>query len=135
MTEQRGNRDAAQKPSPTAAAHDSNGAHKQISPEADVSPAQVDATASKQHEEDASTADPPLPEEEAPPLPDEPAPNDGDDGWEAKWDYNASAWYFYNHRTGQSQWENPRVPEATAYTQGSYDRFANYHHLPLSFST
>ncbi|KAH7396176.1 hypothetical protein BKA66DRAFT_402973, partial [Pyrenochaeta sp. MPI-SDFR-AT-0127] len=63
--------------------------------------------------------DPPLPDEEAPPLPDEPPPSDDDDGWEPKWDYNANAWYFYNNRTGHSQWENPRVPAATAYSHGS----------------
>ena len=30
------------------------------------------------------------------------------------WDPRASAFYFYNKMTGKSQWENPRVPAATA---------------------
>ncbi|KAL1974756.1 hypothetical protein VTN31DRAFT_4960 [Thermomyces dupontii] len=53
-------------------------------------------------------------EEEAPPLPDEPPPGTEDDGWEAIWDPNTQAYYFYNRFTGVSQWENPRVPEATS---------------------
>ncbi|KAJ4377377.1 hypothetical protein N0V83_000202 [Neocucurbitaria cava] len=64
----------------------------------------------------------PLPYDENPPLPDEQAPNAADDGWEPKWDHNARTYYFYNSRTGHSQWENPRVPEATGYTHASYDR-------------
>ncbi|KAK2843931.1 hypothetical protein FQN49_005935 [Arthroderma sp. PD_2] len=57
---------------------------------------------------------PPLPDEEVPPLPDEPVPGDmEDDGWDAMWDDNAQAYYFYNRVTGLSQWENPRVPDAT----------------------
>ncbi|KAF3479758.1 uncharacterized protein GIQ15_06734 [Arthroderma uncinatum] len=59
-------------------------------------------------------AQPPLPDEEVPPLPDEPVPADvEDDGWDAMWDDNAQAYYFYNRVTGLSQWENPRVPDAT----------------------
>ncbi|KIW07036.1 uncharacterized protein PV09_01930 [Verruconis gallopava] len=55
---------------------------------------------------------PPLPDEEPPPLPNEPTPED--DGWQPVWDDSKQAWYFYNRFTGKSQWENPRVPEATA---------------------
>jgi hypothetical protein len=55
---------------------------------------------------------PPLPDEEPPPLPDEPTPKD--DGWQPLWDGEKQAWYFYNRFTGKSQWENPRVPDATS---------------------
>ena len=65
----------------------------------------------------------PYDDEEAPPLPDEAPPED--DGWTCEWDNNVQNWYFYNRFTGASQWENPRVPEATASQHGSYDRFAN----------
>ncbi|KAL2220197.1 WW domain protein [Thermoascus aurantiacus ATCC 26904] len=55
---------------------------------------------------------PPLPDEN-PPLPDEAPPGQvEDDGWEAIWDPNSQAYYFYNRFTGVSQWENPRVPDA-----------------------
>jgi hypothetical protein len=37
-----------------------------------------------------------------------------DDGWEPRWDAGAQAFYFFNRFTQQSQWENPRVPEAVA---------------------
>ena len=119
------NDDTQARPSPAAedGASHANSHKSSASParavesESDITPSLVQAT------------EPPLPDEEAPPLPDEPPPNAEDDGWEAKWDYNAGAWYFYNNKTGHSQWENPRVPEATAYSHGSYDRFANYHHL------
>jgi hypothetical protein len=64
---------------------------------------------------------PPLPDEqsplpeEAPPLPDEAPPSDSaDDGWQPMWDERAQSYYFYNRFTNVSQWENPRVPEATA---------------------
>ncbi|KAH7071348.1 hypothetical protein BKA63DRAFT_418810 [Paraphoma chrysanthemicola] len=67
-------------------------------------------------------AEVPLPYEDAPPLPDEPPPDQEDDGWQAKWDESAHAYYFYNSRTGVSQWDNPRVPAATTNTHGSYDR-------------
>lgn len=64
---------------------------------------------------DESNSAPPLPDEVPPPLPDEelPAPAE-DDGWEPVWDANAQAFYFYNRFTSLSQWENPRVPDATA---------------------
>jgi hypothetical protein len=62
-------------------------------------------------------------DEENPPLPDEAPP---DDGWQPIWDPSAQAYYFYNRFTQVSQWENPRVPEATqipsiTVDQGSYD--------------
>jgi hypothetical protein len=57
-------------------------------------------------------AAPPLPDEEPPPLPEEPTPND--DGWQPLWDNEKQAWYFYNRFSGKSQWENPRVPDATS---------------------
>ncbi|KAF1918872.1 hypothetical protein BDU57DRAFT_585203 [Ampelomyces quisqualis] len=60
-----------------------------------------------------ATEDPPLPDEEAPPLPDEPVPTEADDGWDAQWDATAQDWYFINSKTGVTQWENPRVPQAT----------------------
>ena len=65
---------------------------------------------------------PPLPEEHAPPLPTE---DPADDGWEPVWDNTAQAYYFYNRHTQQSQWTNPRVPEAiqpAAPGVGNYDR-------------
>ncbi|DAA77005.1 TPA_exp: Uncharacterized protein A8136_6771 [Trichophyton benhamiae CBS 112371] len=63
---------------------------------------------------------PPLPDEEVPPLPDEPVPGVvEDDGWDAMWDDNSQAYYFYNRVTGVSQWENPRVPDATASQPGA----------------
>ena len=61
------------------------------------------------HEDDATEA-PPLPSEPVPPLPSEAPP---DDGWNPVWDDNAQAYYFYNRFTQATQWENPRVPDAT----------------------
>ncbi|KAI9712366.1 MAG: hypothetical protein M1820_001579 [Bogoriella megaspora] len=61
---------------------------------------------------------PPLPDEKAPPLPNDapPSPNEAppDDGWEALWDYNYQAWYFYNRFNQITTWVNPRVPDTTA---------------------
>lgn len=48
---------------------------------------------------------PPLPKE-APPGQEQP-----DDGWDALWDEQAQAFYFFNRFTNVSQWENPRIPE------------------------
>ncbi|KAL5386364.1 hypothetical protein DPSP01_004092 [Paraphaeosphaeria sporulosa] len=62
-------------------------------------------------------------DDEAPPLPDEAPPED--DGWTYEWDHGAQRHYFYNRLTGKSQWENPRLPEATATDYGSYDRYVN----------
>lgn len=70
----------------------------------------------------SSTSVPPLPIEAAPPLPPEAPP---DDGWDAVWDDTAQSYYFYNRFTQQSQWTNPRVPEASqaaAPGVGNYDR-------------
>ncbi|KAI9662574.1 MAG: hypothetical protein M1821_008741 [Bathelium mastoideum] len=46
-----------------------------------------------------------------PPLPDEAPP---DDGWEAHWDANAQAYYFFNRFSGVTTWDNPRVPDKPA---------------------
>jgi hypothetical protein len=82
----------------------------------------------------ASSNEAPLPYDGAPPLPDEPLPQQEDDGWDHFWDFSAGCHYFKNRKTGRSQWENPRVPEATAsIIHGPYDRFANYHKLLFSF--
>ena len=68
-------------------------------------------------DEPVPTDVPPLPNEpipsDAPPLPNEPVPAAADDGWEPVWDANAQAYYFYNRFTQVSQWENPRVPDAS----------------------
>lgn len=96
-----------------------------------ASPAKEEGALSERSGGAVSEADPPLPDEEAPPLPDEPVPED--DGWEPRWDNNAQAWYFYNNKTGVSQWENPRVPQATTHSHASYDRFANKCRLMFPF--
>jgi len=72
--------------------------------------------------------DPPIPTADAPPLPDEapPLPDEAppllseaptarpvDDGWDAAWDDNAQAFYFYNRFTNVTQWENPRISETS----------------------
>lgn len=63
------------------------------------------------------------PPENAPPLPQEEVPNSltekdkaehEDDGWAPVWDANAQAYYFFNRYSQKTQWENPRIPEATA---------------------
>lgn len=77
----------------------------------------MDASKSQPHEpeQDELTSAPPLPAEVPPPLPTEAPPAQvEDDGWEPAWDATAGAYYFYNRFTGVSQWENPRVPEASA---------------------
>lgn len=67
---------------------------------------------------------PPLPNEQLPPpLPDEAPP--ADDGWAPVWDDTTQAFYFYNRFTQATQWENPRVPDATTPAApgiGSHDR-------------
>lgn len=78
----------------------------------------------------ANAAAPPLPEEQgetAPPLSMEAAPME-DDGWDPVWDDSTQAYYFYNRFTLQSQWTNPRVPDATqpaAPGVGNYDRIVD----------
>jgi hypothetical protein len=62
------------------------------------------------HHGDANAS--PLPNEDIPPLPQEPLPVE-DDGWQPVWDQTNQAFYFYNRFTGATQWDNPRVPEAT----------------------
>ncbi|CAK7218715.1 hypothetical protein SBRCBS47491_003603 [Sporothrix bragantina] len=80
---------------------------------------------------DASSTLPPLPNEPLPtddnetdavappPLPDEPLPDGkdaNDDGWDPVWSDEHQAWYFVNRFTQQTQWENPRVPDAAEST-------------------
>jgi hypothetical protein len=126
MAPEHGDRDQARQSPPPATALP--GDRRASTPEV------ADVVATNREGSYASRTEAPLPYDDgAPPLPDEPVPDAEDDGWESRWDYNAGAWYFFNRKTGVSQWENPRVPEATAYTHGSYDRFANYHRLCLSF--
>jgi hypothetical protein len=77
-------------------------------------------------------AKPPLPvDEEPPPLPNEAPP---DDGWEPVWDDRAGAFYFYNRITNATQWENPRVPQASQPTAPpgveSYDGAGNISQPP-----
>lgn len=91
--------------------------HRSRSPEQTVAP--DDKTAALG--EDA----PPLPDE-PPPLPTEVPPTEPvDDGWAPVWDDTAQAYYFYNKFTNATQWENPRIPEATpaaAPGVGNHDR-------------
>lgn len=69
---------------------------------------------------DAAQEASPLPNDavpDGPPLPNEPTPQKPeDDGWDCQWDANSQSWFFYNRFTGKSQWENPRVPDASAAT-------------------
>lgn len=88
-----------------------------------ASPSEDKAAVSSADTGTPAGSNPPLPDEQAPPLPQEAAPQD--DGWEPVWDNNAQAYYFYNRFTGLSQWENPRVPEPSVASYGSYDRFAS----------
>ncbi|KAK2748995.1 hypothetical protein FQN57_007278 [Myotisia sp. PD_48] len=72
----------------------------------------------RESKERDGTSAPPLPDEDIPPLPNEPVPGETeDDGWDAMWDDNAQAYYFYNRLTGISQWTNPRVPDPQAQIQ------------------
>ena len=63
----------------------------------------------------AGTTDaPPLPEESIPlPIEAPPGTVEQDDGWEPIWEDSAQAFYFYNRFTRVTQWNNPRVPEAS----------------------
>jgi hypothetical protein len=78
----------------------------------------IEATNDDQTEEradDDNEEAPPLPDE-PPPLPEEPVPQkatEEDDGWAPLWDDRAQAYYFFNRFTNVSQWENPRVPDAS----------------------
>ncbi|KAJ4338714.1 hypothetical protein N0V95_007985 [Ascochyta clinopodiicola] len=124
------------RPSPTAQAHPSestsrdHGHEQSASPAPTHTPSKEEGAPSESSEGAVSEDNPPLPDEEAPPLPDEPVPDAEDDGWEPRWDNNAQAWYFYNNKTGASQWENPRVPEATTTSYASYDRTFSAAALP-----
>ncbi|KAI9732008.1 MAG: hypothetical protein M1834_004459 [Cirrosporium novae-zelandiae] len=72
-------------------------------------------------------SEPPLPQE-VPPLPNEAPPSEAeDDGWQPVWDDSAQAFYFFNHFTRVTQWENPRVQPAqtTAPGVGNYDRLSS----------
>lgn len=124
---------ASKSSSPTIDAPHSETANSAASHHPDLQPAQEAAAATDGKENATSPDEPPLPDEEAPPLPDEPPPNAADDGWEAKWEETAKAWYFYNHRTGVTQWENPRLPASTVHSHGPYDRFANFYYFLCSF--
>lgn len=116
-------------PSPAAPGHPNESTSHEVGHKRSASPvtapADEEGASSERSEGAVSEDEPPLPDEEAPPLPDEPVPDAKDDGWEPRWDNGAQAWYFYNSKTGVSQWENPRVPEATTTSYPSYDRFAN----------
>ncbi|KAM4057109.1 WW domain-containing protein [Hirsutella rhossiliensis] len=79
--------------------------------------AKDDASTASAEEKTKARDDPPVPDEptpDGPPLPNEPAPETEDDGWDCQWEPVSQAWFFYNRHTGVSQWENPRVPEATS---------------------
>jgi hypothetical protein len=75
----------------------------------ETSPPEPAAKPEVNNSDSSDPARPPLPDEEAPPLPDEPPP---DDGWEPVWDATAQTYYFYNHLTQETQWDNPRVSQA-----------------------
>ncbi|KAJ4988606.1 WW domain-containing protein [Stagonosporopsis vannaccii] len=109
------------KPSPAAPAHPSEStSHRSASPAAP--PAEKEGAHSERSEGAVS--------DDNPPLPDEPVPDAADDGWDARWDSRAGAWYFFNSRTGVSQWQNPRVSETTNMSYASYDRTYSAAALP-----
>lgn len=107
---------------PGSNASKENGEQRQpsVEPEKKTEEEQPSEEPGKRTEEERQTSAPPLPDEEVPPpLPDEPPPGQvEDDGWDPVWDGNAQAFYFYNRFTGISQWENPRVPSASAVQPG-----------------
>lgn len=94
---------------------------KPNTPDESASPQSERPSTPQEKDADKDVEQPPLPDEQAPPLPDEPPPlpadappaESEDDGWQPMWDERAQAYYFYNRFTNVSQWENPRVPEAT----------------------
>lgn len=135
MAAERGNGNEARDSQPSAETRGDNHAVEATARrDTDMSPAQAGTNASENRDQDETdAANPPLPDEEAPPLPVEPIVVDTNDGWEAKFDYVVNDWYFYNHWTGKTQWENPRVPEGIPESHVTYDRFANFYHLFLSF--
>ena len=103
--------------------HDTNSNHaSERSPSTDHSAPVSDNAASPQNSEKdveqspsrEKDAVPPLPDDQPPPLPTEAPPSNAeDDGWAPVWDDRAQAYYFYNRFTHATQWENPRVSEAT----------------------
>lgn len=54
-----------------------------------------------------------------PPLPAGPPPED--DGWDFHWDAAHQAYFFHNRFTGQTTWENPRVPATNPATARATD--------------
>lgn len=68
---------------------------------------------------------PPLPKE-APPGQPQPL----DDGWDALWDDQAQAFYFFNRFTNISQWENPRLPDASQPLPPGIDKPAKSDSVP-----
>ncbi|KAI9764369.1 MAG: hypothetical protein M1840_008507 [Geoglossum simile] len=80
---------------------------------------------------DSSNGGSPQSGEDVPPLPNEAPPSNAeeDDGWQALWDQNVQAYYFYNSHTGITTWTNPRVPEASSTVDtpgvGNYDRISH----------
>lgn len=104
-------RDDPEEPSESAAEASHSPSGDDPAPPQDSEPAE---TKDKQKE-----AEPPLPNEpvpSGPPLPKEPVPPVEDDGWDCQFDPTTQAWFFYNRFTGKTQWDNPRVPDATAAT-------------------
>jgi hypothetical protein len=125
MATELGDKDLACNPSPAATTH--QGDRRPSTPEvADVKPVNREASY-------GSGSSAPLPYDGgAPPLPDEPVPDAEDDGWEPRWAHEAGAWYYFNHKTGISQWENPRVPTASNTSHG-YDR--NFYGGPAAMAS
>ncbi|RMZ68129.1 ww domain-containing [Pyrenophora seminiperda CCB06] len=115
MASPRGELVEARKPSPTAGAS-SPSEERPRTPQTDR-PAHV-KTVNREGSYGSST-EAPLPYDDAPPLPDEPVPDAQDDGWTHRVDPTSGCYYYVNTRTGVSQWENPRVPEATVYPYAS----------------
>lgn len=70
-------------------------------------PEEGELTPTSTHSDDEA---PPLPDELPPPLESNPTE---DDGWDARFDPSTQTYYFFNRVTGVSQWENPRMPDAT----------------------
>lgn len=95
--------------------HNATSSSESLPAEAELPEEPTVAPKSRKGKEPEDTSAPPLPDEE-PPLPDEepPAQEEEDDGWAPVWDATAGSFYFYNRFTQATQWENPRVPDATA---------------------
>ncbi|KFY09995.1 hypothetical protein V492_05259 [Pseudogymnoascus sp. VKM F-4246] len=102
-------------PSAELTEHNATSSSEQPQPETELPEEPTAGAKSRKGKEPEDTSAPPLPDEE-PPLPDEepPAQEEEDDGWAPVWDATAGSFYFYNRFTQATQWENPRVPDATA---------------------